>query len=130
MMISFIDRLAAIWQELHPGDQYWFDHPFPDDDPPTEPLHPFHKAESGPGADYNSNDTRDWKNMLYQYEITEVKPDELNPDGSVNQEKHAARINADLNQLYATTRLEVFDGAREHVKGVENDYIINVVYNR
>jgi hypothetical protein len=148
---SFIDRCTAIWQELNPKD-VWFNDPLPEDpdkidlrnpklylaDPkPTDPLNPFHKKTTGSDASYTSCDVKYWRELKYEYEILEARPEDYNADGTLDRQRYVTHVRKDVNKLYSTTRSEVLDAMqtggellKETLSKNQTDYVINVLYNR
>ncbi|KAM3068241.1 hypothetical protein ACMFMG_011286 [Clarireedia jacksonii] len=147
----FIDRCAAIWQELNPKDT-WFNDPLPADpdkvdpdnpdlwkaDPkPTDPLNPFHKESTGRNASYTSDDVKNWRKLGYDYKILEARAEDYKADGTLNRHRYVAHVRKDINKLYSTTRSEVLDAMhtggealKETLGKNQTDYVINVLYNR
>jgi tyrosinase len=116
-----IDRQLALFQLLNPTK--WFDNSLADDDTPTTPLTPFHTDTQA--SLYDSNATRDWRTLGYDYDTTSGI---LNDDGRLDGQNGRAELKRRLNQLYSTTRGDMLGAPK--LGGDENDYIINVVYDR
>lgn len=107
----------------------WFDKPQKGDPTPTDPLLPFHyDAER---SRWYSDKCRDWKQLNYQYDDLLPKPDAINPDGSVNQQRYAQDLRTYINTIYPSTSQVL-----QNTPGYElddhkfNDYVINIIYDR
>lgn len=80
---------------------------------------------------FNSNDIKDFKTSLnYTYDLLVPNDTQLNPDGSVNEEKYLAELAAEVNRRYSTTRSEVLETPLISNNGPSPDYIINFTYDK
>lgn len=103
---SNIDRYFAIWQTLHPG--IWFQ---TDDSPgPTDDLNPFFYDDN---TFWNSNATRDWTALGYQYDI-------LQPAGKAETNNdRRIRVAALVKKNYPATGEFLAAPFNEHFLGPE-----------
>lgn len=147
---SNVDRQTAIFQSLNPS--LWFDHPDPagDDPGPSDPLQPFHYDTNN--STYNSAMVRDWKELGYSYDELSLSPPTSNgrphhelavqPDihhaiqpapalapavVAASATQHSSLKRA-LNKMYGNTRKDL--QAAPEIEGRQNDYIINIIYDR
>jgi hypothetical protein len=129
----------------------WFDHPDTRDpnnpDPkPTDPLQPFHWDTKN--SNYDSNMVKDWTKFNYTYDNMQPgdgdatsQPEMLlaaqsahaaQPHGvSVSHATsavHHSALKRTLNSQYGNTRKDILNARGIH--GLQNDYIINIVYDR
>jgi hypothetical protein len=120
---SNIDYQLAVWQLLNPSK--WFDNSLPGDDKPTDTLKPFHSDEQG--SLYISDNIRGWRVLGYDYDINTTTVD---GGGQLvgEPEPDLGKLKRNLNRLYGTTRGDTLHSPR--ISGHNNDYIINVVYDR
>ncbi|OCL09390.1 Di-copper centre-containing protein [Glonium stellatum] len=122
-----IDRQLAIWQILN--SKMWFNKPQKDDPLPTDPLLPFHYDTNR--SLWFSDKCRDWTQLNYQYDDLVPKPDAINPDGSVNEERYAQDLRTYINTIYPSTSQIVKETPGYTLDGGKfNDYVINVIYDR
>lgn len=72
--------------------------------------------------------TRKWTNYNYQYKGLEFPP---KPADATTAENDLNKLRQEINARYGSTREEVLFRREEgFVKGLDYDYIINVVYDR
>lgn len=102
---------------------------------PTTPFPPFHRQVKPTPEYYNSNTVRDWTSFGYTYP-------ELQPWKYKNHDEYIRTLNRTINKLYGATKKLInsapqfsFDpnavAARfETLAGLENDYVINAVYQK
>ena len=124
MLLSNIDRLLAIWQQLHPNE--WFD----SNDPRNgdTPLQPFHTDSSN--NIWTSNRCQFTKDLNYTYENLEEPSQPAKSDISdVTGSENLAKLRKRINLLYGTTR-QALQKNKEKTEGNKNDYVINIVYDR
>jgi hypothetical protein len=115
---SFIDALFAMWQALAGNTNLWFDNLHEGDPDATTKLTPFHKDTAGTGFD--SNDVKDIKNWNYSYPPLKI---------DTPTEEGQKRLNLYINKNFANVvRQEMLKD--EDIVGKDNDYIINVRYDR
>jgi hypothetical protein len=117
---SNIDRQLAIWQALNPDK--WFDGRLETDPKPTDPLLPFHYDQEGDL--YDSDKARRWWDLGYQYEILEGVIDK---NGDVDRNA-LTPLKIKLAATYG--RLRRLMRTIPDIDGKENDYILNVIYDR
>ena len=122
---SNIDRLWAVWQVLYPDS--WFTSQ--DAPGPQSSLEPFHHDFSGSrGVDYfNSDDTRDWQGLGYQYDVLQRNQGETDP-------QYQARIKAWIDATYPHTG-NVLTRDKHRLLGdvkdnTYDDYVVNLLYDR
>lgn len=133
---SNVDRQFAIWQTLNHTS--WFtrnDKPYCSSkanadslDTQTTPLAPFHLDAHG--SFYNSNSIRDWTKLGYSYPELQPWLPEYNPSGVFDRRRYIKAIKRQINHLYGSTRRLVLGSPWEKIGGLQNDYIINVIYER
>lgn len=128
----------------------WFNDQQSGDPSPSDDLVPFHIDTQG--NTYNSEMTRDWTKLNYQYDVLVPRPaptGETGAEGLVQPVMEAQGILAPqavrhevsqppkhlvsdlkrtLNSRYGNTRKDLFNAPS--VDGRKNDYIINIVYDR
>ncbi|MCJ1266573.1 hypothetical protein MMC22_006458, partial [Lobaria immixta] len=132
-----VDRQFAIWQTLNPTS--WFtreDKPYGCSskanadslDTQTTPLTPFHSDAQG--SFYNSNSIRDWTKLGYSYPELQPWLTEYNPSGVFDRHRYIKAIQRQINYLYDSTRRLVLGSPWAKIGGLQNDYIINVIYER
>ena len=103
-MPSNVERLACIWQDLHPGDSpsYWLDvndpPAFPD---PDDPLHPFHSDTNG--TLYTSNLVRDWRPLGYTFPELQNWLPQYQTNGQFDSTKYVTAVKAMMDKSYSTT---------------------------
>ena len=103
---SNVERLACIWQDLHPGNDRgtWLDpteNGGTDGADPEAELWPFHMAKNG--RHYTSNDIKDWRPLGYTYPGLEKWLDQFKQNGSFNEKTYLASIRSSMDKLYSTT---------------------------
>lgn len=107
----------------------WFDSPQDGDPSPTDPLLPFHYDTNK--SRWFSDKCRDWTQLKYQYDDLVPKPDAINPDGSINQERYIQDLRAYINTIYPSTSQIVQTTPGYTLDDRKfNDYVINVIYDR
>jgi len=141
-----IDRILALWQTVNPPSK---EHPeswFLDGDEPKakDPLPPFHRLDSDTGKVeyFNSNDTQDWTNYGYQYDILARKESNSNTDSEESDQEYINRLTTYISHAYPKNTGSVLlrdkgnlfshndiknsaDGGHEY-----DDYLIDVLYDR
>lgn len=105
-MASNVERIACIWQDLHPGNTpgNWLDpneNGGTDGADPTADLWPFHMNQNG--DHYNSNEIRDWRRLGYTYPGLEKWLDQNKKNGQFDEETYMTRIRSQMDTLYSTT---------------------------
>ncbi|KAL3465691.1 hypothetical protein BJX64DRAFT_50398 [Aspergillus heterothallicus] len=131
-----VDHLAATFQTLHPD--MWYD---PDTELAATRLDPFHRDTAS--TFWTADDTRDWKqNFRYTYDdLDDVRPRQLlstfpgfvaralrRPQKGDGNENPLACLRKRINNKYGTVCREIRNAT--DMQGTENDYVINVVYDR
>jgi len=121
-----VDKLHDNWCTLHP-DQ-WFNDANLGQDTATSPLIPFYKNST---TNFISNDVRYSDKLNYSYEAWKGPAPRTGKDlvNMPTAERRLANLKHSINFQYGTTRRLVLE-AGQKLAGLENDYIINVVYNR
>lgn len=120
-----VDRQFAMFQALYPD--LWFDSPSENDPPVTTPLKPFHK--DGKGTTWVPDDVRHTDKLGYVYDSLVAPPPTRHRDGRVDHGKYVKHIVKKINTHYGKLRHD-FRNIPSDLKGVSNDYIINIVYDR
>ena len=103
---SNVERLACIWQDLHPGNDRanWLD---PTENggtggaDPTADLWPFHLDRNG--RHYKSNDIRDWRPLGYTFPGLEKWLDVFKKNGRFDEQTYMTSIRSQMDKLYSTT---------------------------
>lgn len=129
-----VDRLATIFQALH--ENMWFDSASGVGD---VPLDPFHRDASN--TPWTSNSCRDWKaSFKYDYDDFTVpgQPAGVAPRSSTlrsssgdaprDDERDLPTLKKRINEKYGVVRREIMNSPS--MRGRENDYVINIVYDR
>ncbi|KAL3444389.1 common central domain of tyrosinase-domain-containing protein [Aspergillus insuetus] len=136
-----VDHLAATFQTLHP--EMWYD---PATDLAATKLDPFHRDTTG--TTWTADATRDFKaNLKYTYD--DLEPPHLrrflgaafhpmsalrslaaratgHPQAGPHED--LAQLRRTINEKYGAVRREI--RASPHLRGRENDYVIDVIYDR
>ena len=130
MLLSNIDRLAAVFQTLHPDK--WFDL-----DPAlaTASLDPFHQDDHNTA--WTSDACRDWKASL-KYDYDDLAPPSISPLSTLSATDSTRGPQSDPTVLSLLKRRinEKYGGVRkainnsQGISGKQNDYVINVIYDR
>ena len=125
---SNVDRQLAEWQTLNPDDSSWFDDLSPGESGPKALLPPFHIDTKY--TSYTSNDVRDWTKLNYQYDSLENTPRWIRAQtqGQVTDDHIKGNVRRHVNLHLNKSRQAIL--ASPHLRGKENDYIINIVYDR
>ena len=119
---SNIDRLLAVWQLFNPDK--WFADPKDSENGGT-PLQPFHTDASS--STWTSDLCRQIEDLNYTYRDLAFPP---KPDDSGDVEgENLAKLRRHINLLYGTTRKALLNDGKD-TKGNQNDYLINIVYDR
>ena len=92
------------------------------------PLAPFHSDAQG--SLYNSNMIRDWTKLGYSYPELQPWLPEYKPFGVFDRPRYLRAIKRQINKLYGSTRRLVLASPWSKIEGLENDYIVNVIYER
>ncbi|KZS89025.1 Di-copper centre-containing protein [Sistotremastrum niveocremeum HHB9708] len=135
-----VDRQFAIWQALNPN--LWFDKPedqLPDKEgnwstpggtvvTPKTPLAPFHKDKNG--TVWNSDEVRYLKDLGYSYPELQPWLPKYFVGGVFQEELYIADIKAQVNRLYSSTRTAFLAASPDTEEVKEQDYIVNVEYER
>jgi hypothetical protein len=121
---SNVERLACIWQDLHPGDNpdYWLDpdgHGGTDSADPTADLWPFHMDNDG--HHYTSDIIRDWRPLGYTYPGLEKWLDKFKVNGHFDESTYLASIRSQMDKLYSITARAVLELPRH--AAVANVYL-------
>lgn len=129
IVLSNIDRLAAIFQTLHPS--MWMDPILA-----KAPLDPFHQDDEN--TSWTSNACQDWKASLnYDYDDLAVPdaPSDAARSAADSTSETAAEstdlraLKRKINQKYGGLQHAVGDS--EDISGAKkNDYVINIKYDR
>jgi hypothetical protein len=103
---SNVERIACIWQDLHPGKSAgnWLDpneNGGTDGADPTAELWPFHMNQNR--DHYTSNAIRDWRPLGYTYPGLEKWLDQNKKNGQFDEQTYMARIRSRMDTLYSTT---------------------------
>ena len=127
--LSNVDRQFAMWQTLNPTK--WFDNLDPSDTGSTASLPPFHKDQNF--TLYTSDDIRDWTALNYQYDVLENTPRWIRAQTThagepVTKDHIVGHVRRSVNLHLNKSRQAVL--ATPNLNGKENDYIINVIYDR
>lgn len=73
---------------------------------------------------------RDWTRLGYSYpELQPWLPD-YKPLGVFDRHKYIKAIKRQINKLYGSTRRLILEYPLSKVEGLQNDYIVNVIYER
>ena len=135
---SNIDRLYAMWQDLH--EELWWDEksPLAGDGLPSTFLKPFHDDKNF--GKWNSNKARYWRESCgYSYpELQPWLPEYQKGDGSIDKERYLISLTNAINALYGTTRalaLKPPNGIKPPTPTVEgahvyNDYVAIASYEK
>lgn len=115
---SNVERIACIWQDLHPGDGpgHWLD---PNENgagggaDPTAELWPFHSNKNG--LHYTSDAIRDWRPLGYTYPGLEKWLDKNKKNGHFDEQTYMTGIRAEMDKLYSTTAHAVLQLSRHAV---------------
>jgi hypothetical protein len=115
---SNVERIACIWQDLHPGNKpgYWLD---PNENDagngadPTAELWPFHSNKNG--VHYTSDAVRDWRPLGYTYPGLEKWLDKNKKNGNFDEQTYTLGIRAEMDKLYSTTAHAVLQLSRHAV---------------
>jgi hypothetical protein len=115
---SNVERIACIWQDLHPGNSpgNWLDpneNGGTDGADPTADLWPFHMNERG--VHYTSNAIRDWRPLGYTYPGLEKWLDKYKKNGQFDEATYIAGIRSQIDTLYSTTAHAVLQMPRHAV---------------
>lgn len=115
---SNVERIACIWQDLHPGNDpgNWLDpneNGGTDGADPTAELWPFHKDQNR--VHYISDDIRDWRPLGYTYPGLEKWLDKNKQNGQFDEQTYMAGIRAQMDTLYSTTAHAVLQMPRHAV---------------
>ncbi|KFY12493.1 hypothetical protein V491_06774 [Pseudogymnoascus sp. VKM F-3775] len=124
-----VDRQVAIFQAYNPT--LWFnDIPQAEFAKPTDPLYPFQYDTDG--NYWSSEMCRDWKRLSYDYDIPAQRSSGGVPSllalSAETEDTNRSSFNLMLNGRYGHTR-KALQAATE-INGRENDYIINIIYDR
>lgn len=115
-----VDRQLAMYQASN-GKGHWWDGAFPTTDPkPNDPLFPFHT--DAVRTHFTSDMLRDWTQWGYTY-------DTLQKPGSDGLDASPADLRQHITEKYGVLR-RALRNVDQGMKGLDKDYIINVVYNR
>lgn len=131
---SNVDRQFAIWQTLNPTS--WFTRKDKSDggnrkagpDTQKTSLSPFHSDVQG--SLYNSNMVRDWTNLGYSYPELQPWLPQYKPFGVFDRHRYIKAIKRQINKLYGSTRRLILASPWSKIDGLQNDYIVNVLYER
>ena len=115
---SNVERIACIWQDLHPGNApgNWLD---PNEEgandgaDPNAELWPFHS--NARGQHYTSNAVRDWRPLGYTYPGLEKWLDRYKKNGQFDEQTYMAGIRSQMDTLYSTTAHAVLQLPRHAV---------------
>ena len=101
---------------------------------PTTPFHPFYQ-KLDPPTFWNANSVRDWKNLGYTYP-------QLQPWNFKNHDEYIKALIEYINDTYGATKkainakptlsldpTDLIAGVQD-LLGLDNDYVINVVYRK
>ncbi|TDZ21810.1 Tyrosinase [Colletotrichum orbiculare MAFF 240422] len=116
-----VDRQLAIFQQLN--YVAWWSGRDPDYDPASDaPLYPFHTDTK---FDHFTSDlVQDWTKLGYTYDTLQSSP------GSNSPAVSAADLKKRLTLTYGALKKAVQAVPADGLDGLDNDFIINVVYNR
>lgn len=121
-----VDRLFAIYQQ-HNGQGHWWDGRDSNTDPAsTDPLFPFHSDQSF--THWNSDNLQDCGKLGYTYDDLNPPPESTNTQG-VPPVVSSGDLQKKLTQKYGAQR-KIVQLLDSRVEGIENDYILNILYNR
>lgn len=73
---------------------------------------------------------RDWTKLGYSYPELQPWLPEYKPFGVFDRHRYIMAIMRQVNKLYGSTRRLVLGSPWSKIKGLENDYIVNVIYER
>lgn len=73
---------------------------------------------------------RDWTKLGYSYPELQPWLPEYNPFGVFDRRGYIKAIKRQINRLYGSTRRHVLRLPWSKIEGLQNDYIINVIYER
>ncbi|MCJ1468770.1 hypothetical protein MMC07_007400 [Pseudocyphellaria aurata] len=129
-----VDRQFATWQTLNPTTWFTEKDKFSGKaksdtfDTQKTPLTPFHSDDQG--GLYNSNMIRDWTKLGYTYPELQPWLLEYKPLGVFDRRRYIKAVKRHINKLYGSTRRLVLMPPLSKIEALENDYIVNVVYER
>ncbi|KAF5556999.1 di-copper centre-containing protein [Fusarium napiforme] len=117
-----VDRQFAIYQNNNGKDQ-WFTGATKGTDPtPTDNLYPFHTDTKF--NHWNSDGVKDWTTLGYTY------PD-LAPETDSSGPAPLELVQKRLTEKYGVLRRVLHEvGSTQNIEGLDNDYVINIIYNR
>ena len=115
--VSNVDRLTSIWQLLNPTK--FFDHPQDGDLSPNADLKPFFRDSQR--TSWNSHDARETDRWGYTYDI-------LHRRANQSDEEYLSNIRKTINERYGQTRKDLSNFPK--ISGKENDYIVDIIYDR
>ncbi|CAM1508854.1 Fc.00g025930.m01.CDS01 [Cosmosporella sp. VM-42] len=117
-----VDRQLAIYQ-LNNGKGQWFTGAGPNDPTETDPMYPFHSDTNF--THYNSDTVQDWTKLGYNYD--DLTPTNPSSGLLVSPEELQKR----LTEKYGVLRRVISKVSSERkMEGLDNDYLINTLYNR
>ncbi|KAK2778714.1 tyrosinase [Colletotrichum kahawae] len=117
---SNVDRQLAIYQKL--GYTTWWSGRTPDQDPAVgDPIFPFHTDINA--SPFNSDILQSWENYGYTY-------DDFAPAPGSNTPISPADLQKALTKKYSALRTMLRNVSGQNIAGLDNDFIINVLYNR
>lgn len=73
---------------------------------------------------------RDWTKLGYSHPELQPWLLEYKPFGVFNRRRYIEAIKRHINKLYGSTRRLVLGPPWSKIEGLENDYIVNVIYER
>lgn len=117
---SNVDRQLAIYQKLDLTP--WWSGRNADQDPAVDdPIFPFHTDTKA--SPFNSDILQNWENYGYTY-------DDLTPTPGSNTAVSPASLKKALTKKYGALRAMLRNVSGQNIAGLDNDFIINILYNR
>jgi tyrosinase len=109
-----VDRQVAIYQSNNGKEQWWTGADAKNDPKSSDPLFPFHSDTNF--SHFTSDTVRDWTTLGYTYDDLVPAPEEL--------QKRLTEKYGVLRRVISNVRSE------RNMAGLDNDFLINVLYNR
>ncbi|RGP69879.1 di-copper centre-containing [Fusarium longipes] len=116
-----VDRQLAIYQ-ANKGKAWFTGYDSKIDPSVTDNLYPFHTDTKF--TNWNSTMVENWTNLGYTYDV--LKPEKDSNDDKASPELIQRR----LTETYGHLRKTIHGVSEQNIKGIENDYVINIIYNR
>ncbi len=118
-----VDRQLAIYQLNNGEGQWWTGADINNDPKSSDPLYPFHSDTNF--SHFTSDMVRDWTKLGYTYD------DIVPPADSTSPQVPAEELQKRLTEKYGVLRRVIGKVSSErNMEGLDNDFLINVIYNR